>query len=437
LSTIVPDRPNDIVGKHLSEALGAEVYDHVAPAFEAARRGEAPVLEFEHKSSGTHLRVAFTPDTDDQGVVNGAYLLSANVTEQALSRQALTHTRRRELAAQLTSGLAHDFGNLLTIIMGEQDRLSRLNNLPDKADRYLETIKSAARRGAELIDGLSQLDAQRTIDIRLIDFQIFLKETMLLAQATLPDGITLTLNNTLEASHLMLDSGFASDALLNLVFNSIDAMNGTGDISVNVSVQKHRLLSFAVEDTGSGFSDNALANGLAPFFTSKSDRAGRGLGLSTAFDFARSSGGTVRLSNRETGGACVTITLPYLPSKPNTPGMVLLVEDNAAIRETVRAQLQRLGNSVIETDNALEAEKLACMPDVTFVVSDLVLEGGPSGYDLAQTLRKNNVSVPILIITGLPKSDPRRQQAQEQYQVLQKPFNFGQLAERLQMDQTS
>ncbi|PJI84338.1 signal transduction histidine kinase [Yoonia maricola] len=431
LNSIVPGRSNDIVGKHMIDALGQEVFDKIADAFAATLTGDAPVVEFEHKEAGRFNRVAFTPDIDEANQVVGAYLLSTNVTEQVRARQALAHTRRRELAAQLTSGLAHDFGNLLTIILGEQDRLSRLDGLPEGALQYIDTIKSAARRGGDLIAGLGDLDTQRAINIRLTDFDSFIKKMTLLARAAVPDRIDLIVDNHVSASHLMIDAGFAQDALLNLVLNAIDAIEEEGTVTVSVSVDAANFLRFCVEDTGPGFSQDALSNALAPFFTSKSDRAGRGLGLSTTFDFARSSGGTVRLANRDAGGAQVSILVPYLPTKPVVPGVVLLVEDNIDIRQTVRSYLQRMGHAVVETDNVAEAKTLALVGDVTFVVTDLTLAKGGIGLELAAYLRECRGDLPILIITGLPPDDPQCRAAAQAYRVLHKPFEFDALSAKM------
>lgn len=428
LSSIVPGRANDILGLHMAEALGHEVYAKIEAAFAATLQGEAPVVEFEHKEAGRFNRVAFTPDIDDDGKVVGAYLLSANVTEQVRARQALAHTRRRELAAQLTSGLAHDFGNLLTIILGEQDRLARLEGMPEDARQYIDTIKSAARRGGDLIAGLGALDAQRSINARLTDFEGLMEQTTLLAKAATPGHITLRIENTVPGSHVMIDGGFAQDAVLNLILNAIDAIDGEGEITLSAFVDRANFLNLCVKDTGSGFSDDALSQALAPFYTSKSDRAGRGLGLTTTFDFARSSGGTVRLANRTEGGAAVTILVPYVPGVATEPGLVLLVEDSMEIRQTVRAYLQRMGHAVVETDNIAEAQKLALVGDITFVVTDLMLKNGETGLHLAQHLREQRSELPVLIVTGLAPQDARCRAAASDFPVLHKPFEFDALA---------
>jgi signal transduction histidine kinase len=132
LSTLLPDRDSDIVGLSFEEALGP-VSNRLRPTLDRALQGEASVLEFTEPASGRRIRTAFTPDQIDPGEpINGVYLLSTDVTEEAQARAALAQTHKRELAAQLTSGLAHDFANLLTIILGLQGKLEKMP-LPDGA----------------------------------------------------------------------------------------------------------------------------------------------------------------------------------------------------------------------------------------------------------------------------------------------------------------
>ncbi len=118
LSTVMPGSLSDIVGRRVEDALGAANFAPIEPRLKRALSGEAAVFEITHESSGRRIRIALTPDAGGQGV----YILSTDVTEEAQARAALGQTAKRELAAQLTSGLAHDFANLLTIIMGLQGR---------------------------------------------------------------------------------------------------------------------------------------------------------------------------------------------------------------------------------------------------------------------------------------------------------------------------
>ena len=429
LASVIPNRPSDVVGLHLSEALGASVFQSVKPALERAMEGEAPVLELEDPDSGHHLRVAFTPDRAEDGRIRGAYILSTDMTEEVTARNALQHSRRRELAAQLTSGLAHDFSNLLTIILGQVERLDAEAGHSPATRESIDTIRSAARRGGVLLEGLSRIDGRRVLKTRATDMAAFADGIARLAQGAMPEGIALEPEVSLPDPHLMIDPGFAQDAILNLVLNAIEATEPPGAIRLTIGRARGDRLEIRVTDSGSGFSEEALKHALAPFYTSKTDKPGRGLGLATAFDFARLSGGRLRLANNADGpGASVTILLPYLPARPVAPGMVLLVDDRAEIRETVRGYLRRMGHAVIEASDAGEAARLARMPEVTHIITDLVLGDGPSGLDLARDLRASGIELPILVITGQPPGNPERKETARQFPILQKPFSYDDLA---------
>lgn len=427
LDSVIPDRPNDVLGHHMREALGPEVFAEIEPCFQEALNGTAPVKEFELPDQGRYIRVAFTPDITAAGIT-GVYILSMDVTEEARARTALTHSRRRELAAQITSGMAHDFANLLTIILGQQSRLAPLANTSPELKAISDTIHSAAQRGGVLLDGLSQIDAQRSLNISPVSVADFVINLEQLARAATPDHVRLSLGSDVPDSHLMFDAGFAQDALLNLVLNAVEAMEGPGDITLTLARYGEAFLQITVTDTGPGFSDHALKNALTPFYTSKGRQLGRGLGLSTAFDFAKSSGGTIRLANRDTGGAQVTLRIPYAPTKAITPGLVLLVEDTVEIREALRADLRRMGHAVIEAAEAHEAARLAAMPGVTHIISDLMLEDGTTGLDLSHRLEADGRLLPLTIITGLPPTDPLRVAAAKRHPVLTKPLSYDTLA---------
>jgi len=150
LSSLLPGRQSDIVGLSFEEALGRATAERLRPSLTRALDGEAGVLEFTEAESGRRIRTAFTPDQAGAGEpITGVYLLSTDLTEEAQARAALAQTHKRELAAQLTSGLAHDFANLLTIILGLQGRLERLP-LPAGAQELTGATRAAARRGGDL-----------------------------------------------------------------------------------------------------------------------------------------------------------------------------------------------------------------------------------------------------------------------------------------------
>jgi signal transduction histidine kinase len=427
LDIAIPDRPKNILGMHFEQALGAETYANIKPHFEKALKGQPSTLEFALKDLGRQVRVAFTPDKDKDGHVIGVYLLSMDLTEDANARRALTHARRRELAAQLTSGLAHDFSNLLTIILGQQNKLESIAELPENIMENVAVTKAAALRGGALLDGLSQFNASRNLTIQSVDFSDLIAGVEQLAGAAVSENITVEINNDIGGAQLMLDQGFTQDALLNLILNANEAMSGRGVISITVK-QVEKWLEFIVRDTGPGFSEQALQNVFTPFFTTKKGSTGRGLGLTTVFDFAKMNGGMVDVKNHADGGAVVSLRIPYIATVPIKPGLVLLVEDDFEIRRTIRDYLRKMGHSVLETNSGEEALNLSRISDLTHIITDLMLEGDMTGYDLAKRLRDRGETIPIFIITGQPPENALRRRAAQLFPVLHKPFGDAHLA---------
>ena len=283
LHTIIPERPRNILGMGMKEALGSEAFSHINPHFLNALKGQASAFEFALREAGKQVRVAFTPDHDATGAVIGAYLLSMDVTEESNARQALMHARRRELAAQLTSGLAHDFANLLTIILGQQNKLEALVNLPDDVQEIVATTKEAALRGGELLNGLGQVNATRNLMLRPVEFEGLMDRTMRLIRAAVGADIDVVFTSNVRDVRLMMDDGFTQDALLNLALNAKEAIAGAGRIWITAAHDHADWLELTVRDNGTGFSEAAMKNAFTPFYTTKKGSIGRGLGLSTVF----------------------------------------------------------------------------------------------------------------------------------------------------------
>ena len=283
LSMIMPGRPSNIVGLHMADVLGHQAYRAVSPYLEVADAGRASVFEFTDELSSRRIRVAATPDRN-----GGTYILSTDVTEETQTRNALQQTRRRELAAQMTSGMAHDFSNLLTIILGMQARLDRMD-LPDEARDLIAATRSAARRGGDLLNRIADMTTGPDHAPAATAFGTFLEDLGTLARAALPPGITLEMHDLTGGARLMLDAGKLQDSLLNLVLNARDACGSGGRIAVRAMAIRQTWLEIVVSDTGPGFSEAALARALDPFFTTKGD-GGSGLGLAMVYNMTKLAG---------------------------------------------------------------------------------------------------------------------------------------------------
>jgi len=426
LREVISDRPIDIVGLTAKQALGREAYTKIKPYLDQAFEGDPSVFEFNMSKGARRVRVAFTPDIGANGAVVGAYVLSMDITAEAQARAALTQTRKRELAAQLASGLAHDFSNLLTIILGLQSQLERTPKLPVKALEAIATTKAAALRGGDLLHRLSDVSNRRELAISAVNIDEMFDTVRALAAATLPRDISLEMHNDGVIDRVMLDHGFLQDALINMILNARDAIDKTGKIVVNARIRGGSWVEIQVADTGSGFSEEALECGLDPFFTTK-DSDGSGLGLTMIYDFAQLSGGRMQIANTSTG-ARVTVLLPLrFAGVRQEPGLVLLVEDVPEIRATVRNMLREIGHTVLEADNTTEALQLVKVPGITHVLSDIMLGDGMTGTEMITEMQQNGLKTPVIMMTGLSKSNIQRQLAENRFKVLSKPFSAAQL----------
>ncbi len=423
LSSVMPERPSDIIGRTVAETLGAQAYVQLEEKLNRAFQGEANVFEFNDYLSSRRIRTALTPDEKDKKIV-GVYILSMDVTEETQARSALQQASKRQMAAQLTNGLAHDFSNLLTIIMGAQSRLDKLLLGPD-AHYLIDATKDAAARGGVLLNSIADMTGTRKLSPEDTHIPTLFERLTSLAWSALPKEIELVIKNSLPSENYLLDNGMLQDSLLNLILNARDALEGNGKIILSAQEIKNTWIEFTITDTGPGFSQDALKNAMNPFYTTKGTE-GTGLGLTMVYDMAKLSGGEVALNNNY-AGARVVLRLPQRKAiELIKPGLVLLVEDNPILRDNVRLMLTGLGHSVVEASSVVEAQSLIeGLPEISLILCDLRLEGQETGVDLAASL--SSLAPPIIFMTSLPAIDDLHQDALRLGTVLPKPFDTGTL----------
>ncbi len=426
LSSVMPGRPSEILDMHISDALGAAAFTRVEPYLLKAYGGETSVFEFTEDQDSRRIRVSFSPDGE-----GGVYVMSVDITEETQARVALQQTRRRAMAAQMTSGLAHDFSNLLTIILGMQSRLEKMD-LSETARELVAATQQTALRGGQLLNRIADMTGNRTFQPKATDMRGLLEDLRILASPSLPRGVGLSVVNTLPDEALMLDPGMVQDALLNLVLNARDACGGFGQVTISAHKIGEIWIEIAVTDTGPGFSEEGLEKALNPFFTTKGSK-GSGLGLPMVYDTVKLAGGDLNLRNTPSGAA-VAMRLPYRPAPPVQDGLVLLVEDNDDLRGQFRDMLVDLGCSVIEATSVDEALALtADIDDIALVLSDIRLEGQGTGLDLLAQLKPG---LACILMTSLPYSDPLHRQALTLAPVLSKPFTRAQLSALIRTEGT-
>ena len=424
LNLVMPGRPANIINRHIAEALGAQTYSLIEPHLNNALDGKSSVFEFTDELSSRRIRTAFTPDTSDPNQVSGVYVLSMDVTEEAQARATLQQQSKREMASHLTSGLAHDFSNLLTIIMGAQGRLSKFD-LPPDARQLVDATLNAATRGGALLNSIADMVGNRAPHPQAITMKDVFDQLAPLSYSALDAQHNLILKPPKTDKQWLLDAGQLMDALLNLILNARDAIGQSGTITLAAKIVKDTWIEFVVTDTGQGFSKNALQHAFDPFFTTKGEN-GTGLGLSMVYDVAKMNGGSLVLQNGFRG-ARVTLRLPArqaIAQRP--PGMALLVEDQTDLRDVFRNYLTGMGYSVIEASDAGEARALLGeLSEITLILTDLQLKGEETGVDLISSLSDEKPLV--LFMSSLPTTHPLVISAQRMAPVLAKPFEIGDL----------
>ncbi|WNP34325.1 ATP-binding protein [Enterobacter kobei] len=363
--------------------------------------------------------------------------------------EALLHSQKMKAVGQLTGGLAHDFNNLLAVIIGSLELVS-----PDSPEmpRISRALK-AAGRGALLTQRLLAFSRKQALHPQAVEMQPLLENLAELMRHSLPATLTLSIEAQSPAWAAWIDVGQLENAIINLVMNARDAMEGqSGVIRLRTWNQRvtrsdgrrQDMVALDVIDSGCGMSQAIKAQVFEPFFTTKPTGSGSGLGLSMVYGFVRQSGGRVEIESAPGEGTTVRLHLPRatqqavaLPEPEATPNrdsadkLILVLEDEADVRQTVCEQLHQLGYLTLEAETGEQAlDMLASSAEIDMLISDLMLPGGLSGAEVIHHARQHWPALPLLLISGQdlrPADNP----ALPEVELLHKPFTRAQLAQAL------
>ena len=388
------------------------------------------------------------------------------VRELRQSLQDLQHTQEQLLQSQkmeavgrLAGGVAHDFNNQLTAIMGYADVL--LASLPDENPQRTEVreILRAAGRAAELTRQLLAFSRRQVLRLRTVDLNVLVQEMRGLLQRLIGENIRLETTFASRPLFVRADPAQLEQVVMNLAVNARDAMPRGGTLEIATEGEpagdrgpvpggSPRAPGFhviRVTDTGSGMSPEVMSRLFEPFFTTKDPGRGTGLGLSTAYGIVKQSGGQITCTSVERQGTTFLISLPAaaeepagrtgVPEPPAAPGRekILVVEDEAQVRELVQRILSGAGYSVVTASTGDEGMTMVgSEPGLQMVVTDLVLPGSASGVDIARKVATGPGAVRLLCISGyseqLVSGAPGFPYAAP---FLQKPFSASELLKKV------
>ena len=452
----------EIIGRHFSQFYTEEDRQNGLPEKvpEAARRaGKFEAEGWRVRKDGTRFWANVVIDVicDDAGELIGFAKVTRDLTERRAAEQQLRQAQKMEAVGQLTGGVAHDFNNLLTAIIGNLEMLDGLLPAGNPCRRYAQGALRAAARGAQLTQQLLSFSRKEEIQPLIASVNELLRETQMLCQRTVGEGINVELRLQEEDLWLCcIDPAQFAAAILNLAANARDAMNRAGRLTLRTEnmttdgvypadLPAGDYVVLSVSDSGCGMSAEVLERAFEPFFTTKDVGQGTGLGLSQVYGFAKQSGGATRIDSKVGQGTTVRIYLPRGNGKPAAKvdpkenlgeilgvATILVVEDDVDVREMIVGILSDLGYQTLVATNAAEAlEVLKEESSVDLLFSDIVMPGGMSGIELARRASRMRPRLKVLLSSGYAREEAQARRMRVEFPFIAKPYRPSTLGKKL------
>ena len=457
--------PADLLGRKLHDVFPSAQADAFLGSVEQALLTRAPVemsYDLEVRGERCWFDYTFLPQAGDRVVWITRDATARRRTEQALreSEEQLRQAQKMEAVGQLAGGIAHDFNNLLMAIMSNAELAAGEVSAASGVAGYVDEIKNASRRARSLTQQLLAFSRRQMLQPIVLDLNSVVTESQLMVRRLMGATVSMDVKLSPDLGHVRADPGQLSQVLINLAVNARDAMPQGGRLTIasaNIEVsgrdaskpglKEGSYAALIVRDTGTGMTEDVRSRVFEPFFTTKPPGQGTGLGLSTAYGIVKQSGGYIDVESAPSAGTTFTVMLP-LASEPATVapvqpvfadlapmhGTILLVEDEAAVRDATRRMLGRHGFTVVEAANGVDAMDLFERQGDTIdiVLTDVVMPG-MGGADLVRGLRQKHPGLRVLFMSGYTQGALDLSEIDESTtRFLNKPFTYDQLLATLQ-----
>jgi two-component system, cell cycle sensor histidine kinase and response regulator CckA len=370
------------------------------------------------------------PIREAAGEIKRSVGVAMDITQRRQLEEQLLQAQKMEAVGQLAGGLAHDFNNVLTVVIGYARLLLDYGSLPPDAIEPVTQIYSAGTRAANLTRQLLIFSRKQPVIRRAVDLNQIAGEIVDMLRRLIGAHIKLELELAPNACTIDADSGMIEQVLMNLAVNARDAMSGGGTLVIstrattigeteirnNPQERPGDFICLTVRDTGCGISAENLNRVFEPFFTTKAAGHGTGLGLAMAFGTVKQHGGWIEVESTVGVGTSFRIFLPAAPvpilvtpnrlAKVASAGRgsetVLLVEDEGAVREFAVSVLRNLGYRVLQACSGVDALEVWKWhgPRISLLFTDLVMPDGMSGVELATRLRREKPVLKIVLTSG-------------------------------------
>ncbi|MDG1001207.1 MAG: PAS domain S-box protein, partial [Pseudomonadales bacterium] len=448
----------DLLGFQPEELLGQQITDYYVDP--EARKDLLQLLE-ENDGKINHFEtLVYNKEGEKQmlsinlkywktveGEVQGIEGVARNVTEQKSTEEALLRSQKVEAVGQLTAGIAHDFNNVLAIVMGNSEMLLSSDSLKEvDRDAVIEILKSADQ-GAGITKRLLAYSRPDTMSHVVTDLNKSIVGLAGMFRSALGANIDLTFDLKHEGTVALIDENQLETTLLNLIINARDAMPEGGEIIISsdinlsgadidealIKVDETKFVGIWVNDTGSGMKPEVVKKIREPFYTSKPIGIGNGLGLSMVDRFVHESSGHLIIESEFGKGTSVGLFFPQVYAEvpasstkeeaPNRDAVgaikVLIIEDSPGLLSLVRRMLRSRGYQVLGAEDGPSALQVASEePELALIISDVMLPGSMSGWDIFRTLSESRENLKFLMMTGYSAEE----QDGLEVPILHKPF---------------
>lgn len=457
-------RPDELLGRGVRILQrGNEHQPEHLQIQEAQARGEpVQVLITSTRKDGSHFKseLSLSPVHNAAGELTHYIGINRDVTSRLETEARLRQMQKIEAIGQLSGGIAHDFNNLLSVVTGNLEFLAMEISDESHLD-FLGDAQSAAQMGARLTRRLLAFAEQSQLEPVILNANDSVLDVMELLHSTIGETITLSSHLTPDLWNIRADPSEIENSVVNLVINARDAMPSGGTITVetsNVSFAEDAIahdtgmtpgdyVQLTVSDNGRGMTDKVKARIFEPFFTTKEPGKGTGLGLASTYGFVNQSGGHVHVNSEAGQGTTISLFLPRyveqsVQQEPVEPvrklrsdgdARILVVEDNDMVRKVTVKRLHALGFKTGQVSNGPTAiHYLENNPDIDLVLSDIVMDGGMSGYDVASWVRDNLPKCKILLTSGFSEHIAENSDARTtRLPVLTKPYGLAELQQAI------
>lgn len=431
------------MGYKRSEVIGRKSTDFLTPesAAKAAKRarlqkgGMNNCIDVEHQmrtKSGKIIDVLLSAvaQYDENGALLSSMAVITDITERKVVERQFLQAQKMESVGQLTGGLAHDFNNLLGVVLGNLQLIERTVD-DEKSLKRIAAASSAVEKGAELTRRLLAFSRKQTLESELIDPTPLVSGMSDMLHRILGENIALKCVLSDDLPTIRTDPAQLESALLNLSVNARDAMPDGGQLTIETEfavldedyvenidgLKPGAYVVIAVTDTGVGIAEDKLEKVFEPFFTTKEVGNGTGLGLSMVYGFTKQSGGYTRIYSEIDYGTTVRLYLPVDSRRGDKAvkarqtsnaaivdgrgELILIVEDQADVRDMAAALLEDLGYRVLTADCGVSAlNVLAERTDIDLMFTDMVMPGGMDGSKLARLAQRVYPDLPTVFTTG-------------------------------------